>query len=103
MNTHPLGANPLYRPVKGAPYVPGDIARVSGCCDEVGEDVGVPALVGRLCLVRYLEYRCGSGQHYPDDPMIGVQFSTGETQELWKDELELVLRHNIVDRPKEVR
>lgn len=59
-------------------------------CDEEGDESGVRELVGKIGLVKYLEYSCGSGQHYPDDPMIGVRFRDGEVRELWKDELAMI-------------
>jgi hypothetical protein len=87
-----LRPSPIRTAVPGAPYQPGDVVRVTGSCDEVGEEVGIGMLVGRVGVVEYLEYECGSGQHYPDDPMVGVRFDGGEVRELWRDELELVGR-----------
>jgi hypothetical protein len=85
-----LGARPVRRHVAGAPYQPGQLVRVERSCDEQGDASGVRELVGRFGVVKYLEYSCGSGQHYPDDPMVGVRFRDGGVRELWKDELSSV-------------
>lgn len=83
-------ANPIYKMIEGSPFQPGNIIRVSSCCDEVGEGVDIPALIGHFGIVKYLEYECGSGQHFPEDPMIGVRFRDNYIQEFWKEELSLV-------------
>lgn len=44
-------------------------------------------LVGLRGTVVHLEYDCGCGQHYPDDPMVGVRLETLEVVEFWKEEL----------------
>jgi hypothetical protein len=82
-----LGARPIFEHVEGAPFQPGEVIRVTGCCDSEGEAVGIPELIGKFGVVKYLEYECGSGQHFPDDPMIGVRFRDGQIRELWKDEV----------------
>lgn len=82
-----LGAKPRYKDVRGAPFRIGVAVRVTGACDEVGRDCGIDELAGQYGVVKYLEYDCGSGQHYPDDPMVGVRFRDGKVRELWKDEM----------------
>ncbi len=42
---------------------------------------------GQEGIVKYLDYDCGCGQTYPNDPMIGVEFTGGEKEEYWKEEL----------------
>jgi len=87
-----LGSKPVYHNVAGAPYQPGQLVRVTCSCDEQGDASGIRALVGKFGVVKYLEYSCGSGQYFPDDPMVGVRFRDGEVRELWKDELREVSR-----------
>ena len=78
-----------HKPVEGSPYQPGDWVRVVWVIDETVD----PVHVGRKGLVHHLEYDCGCGQRYPDDPMIGVRlFCTGLTVEFWHEELEPLLR-----------
>ncbi|APY06780.1 hypothetical protein BWZ20_00025 [Winogradskyella sp. J14-2] len=43
--------------------------------------------IGLKGQVKYFDYDCGCGQTYPNDPMIGVEFSNGEVEEFWKEEL----------------
>ncbi|MGE4513187.1 MAG: hypothetical protein AB7E26_05135 [Chryseobacterium sp.] len=42
---------------------------------------------GQEGTVKYFNYDCGCGQTYPNDPMIGVEFSGGKKEEYWKEEL----------------
>lgn len=54
-------------------------------------DVGihdVRPFIGRAGVVDHLDYDCGCGQTYPDDPMIGVTFDDGAAEEFWSEELE---------------
>lgn len=44
---------------------------------------------GELGVVAYLEYECGCGQTFPNDPMIGVLFEDGKTEEYWIEELRI--------------
>lgn len=46
--------------------------------------------VGLEGRVKYFDYDCGCGQTYPNDPMIGVEFSNGEIEEFWKEEVDQV-------------
>ena len=67
-------ARPVRANVPGAPFQPG-----ASVCVLSAEDVDVhdvSRFIGAHGVVEYLEYSCGCGQQYPDDPMIGVLFST---------------------------
>lgn len=44
-------------------------------------------LSGQEGIIKYFNYDCGCGQTYPNDPMIGVEFSGGKKEEYWKEEL----------------
>jgi len=43
--------------------------------------------IGLKGQVKYFNYDCGCGQTYPHDPMIGVEFSNGQMEEFWKEEV----------------
>lgn len=77
----PVG--PIREPVPGAPRQPGDLVRVVTILDSTAD----AALVGSVGRVVHLEYGCGCGQRYPDDPMIGVELAGGIVEEFWRDEL----------------
>jgi hypothetical protein len=81
-------AQPIYARVEGAPYQPNAVVRVVRSLDSESSQCGVHAFVGCIGRVSYLEYSCGCGQTYPNDPMIGVSFGDGRTEEFWADELE---------------
>ncbi len=72
--------------VPGAPVQRGALVRVVRSCDETDLD----EFIGKVGEVDYLEYTCGCGQSFPDDPMIGVKFDDGLEQEFWKIEVEQV-------------
>jgi hypothetical protein len=76
-------ARPIRAPVPGAPRQPGDRVVVVAVVDSTTD----PAHVGEVGRVEYLEYSCGCGQSYPDDPMIGVEFDGGGREEFWREEL----------------
>ena len=80
-------AKPVYEHVPGAPFQVGMIVRVVDAIDRHVSDLS--PLIGRLGVVRYLEYSCGCGQTFPHDPMIGVEFSDRSQQEFWTEELSL--------------
>mgnify|MGYP003491189248 FL=1 len=77
----PVG--PIREHVPGAPRRPGDLVRVVAILDPTAD----AALVGAVGRVVHLEYGCGCGQRYPDDPMIGVELAGGIVEEFWRDEL----------------
>jgi hypothetical protein len=83
-----IGAIPLRMWVDGAPFQPKEIVRVVASVES--GDMSVDSLIGKLGVVEYLEYDCGCGQTFPDDPMIGVRFSNGDQQEFWREELSSV-------------
>lgn len=85
-----MGRQPLYENVKGAPFKIGEAVRVVGPGDETFDR----SYLGRAGVVRYFEYRCGCGQSYPDDPMIGVELRGGKKEEFWKEELVRLTRAN---------
>jgi hypothetical protein len=72
--------------VRGAPFRIGDKVKVVRAADETFEK----RFMRRVGVVEHLEYSCGCGQTYPDDPMIGVLFRSGEVEEFWKEELKLL-------------
>ena len=53
--------------------------------DETFDD----QFLGLMGIVQYLEYECGSGQTFPNDPMIGVRFSSC-VEEFWAEELQAI-------------
>lgn len=89
--------------VPGSPFQPGDRVRVVQILDETvtATDLGLDPdadieayLVGRAGVVHHLNYDCGCGQRYPDDPMIGVLLDgcaappdPSEWPEFWPEEL----------------
>ena len=79
--------NAIREHVEGSPFQPGESVEVA-CSAEMPESgCGVAEFVGRAGRVVHLEYGCGCGQSYPDDPMIGVDFDGGDVQEFWREEL----------------
>jgi len=83
-----MSANPITLPVEGAPYQPGDPVLVVQAIDKYVYDMS--EYVGKRGVVKYLEYDCGCGQHYPDDPMVGVKIDGDEEViEFWREELSL--------------
>lgn len=84
-----LGARPLRAHVDGSPFQPGDEVVVIDAIDRDVHDLS--EYIGQRGQVEYLEYSCGCGQHYPDDPMIGVRLACGKHIEFWPEELQLVV------------
>jgi hypothetical protein len=74
--------NKIYTHVPGAPYQVGDWVTV--IATEHPDD---EHLVGLDGVVTHLDYSCGCGQTYPNDPMIGVKLDNGKEWEFWKEEL----------------
>ena|ERR1700690_1935509 len=70
--------------VRGAPFRIGQAVRICRLTDRTA----LRRLLGRRGIVEHFEYRCGCGQSYPGDPMIGVRFSDDEVEEFWTEELE---------------
>jgi len=71
--------------VPGAPFHIGDKVRVIKGTDETFDR----RFLRRVGVVEHFEYSCGCGQTYPNDPMIGVEFRSGEVEEFWQEELKL--------------
>jgi hypothetical protein len=78
-----MRASPIFHDVKGAPFRIGDRVLIVGSKDETFN----PTYLGLVGTVKYLEYNCGCGQTYPEDPMIGIQFDYATSEEFWKDEM----------------
>ncbi|XXX79207.1 hypothetical protein WMF30_10575 [Sorangium sp. So ce134] len=72
--------------IVGAPFRPGQRVRVVAAVDPWVHDV--TGHIGELGTVDYLEYDCGAGQSFPDDPMVGVVLADGAAEEFWREELE---------------
>lgn len=81
------GAQKIRHDVEGAPAKIGQKVKVTSIVDNE-EPSAWANMVGQEGVVDYLEYSCGCGQSYPDDPMIGVRFADGATHEFWKEELQ---------------
>ena len=80
-----IGANPIRDHVPGSPFQVGQRVAVVQVVDKATEDL--ERFVGRSGDVEYLEYECGCGQTYPNDPMIAVRFESGESVEFWPEEV----------------
>lgn len=80
-----MSAQPIFGPVEGSPYQPGQMVRIVAAVDKDAHDV--TDYIGRVGSVEYLEYSCGCGQTFPCDPMIGVRFDTAAIEEFWAEEL----------------
>ena len=78
-----MRANPIYRDLKGAPFKIGERVRI----ERSEDDTFNSSYRGWVGIVKYFEYDCGCGQSYPIDPMIGIEFKNGKTEEFWKEEL----------------
>jgi len=76
-------AKPIYEKVECSPYQPKDKVVVLRFSDDTGNQ----EFIGKVGVVEYLEYSCGCGQSYPNDPMIGIRFSDGSLIECWSEEI----------------
>ena len=81
----PVPAGRIREHVPGAPRQPGDAVLVVAAIDPNVHDVSEH--VGKTGRVDYLNYDCGCGQRYPDEPMIGVVLADGTEEEFWPEEL----------------
>jgi hypothetical protein len=75
-------ANPTRHDVTGAPVRIGARVLIVASDDETFD----AAYLGKVGIVKYLEYGCGCGQSFPSDPMIGVEFENGTIEEFWAEE-----------------
>jgi hypothetical protein len=82
-----MSCNKRYINVIGAPFQVGDRVRINSTSND---DTFDESFCGELGKVVYLEYDCGCGQSFPNDPMIGVCFYEGKVEEFWKEELKLM-------------
>lgn len=82
-----MNANPIRHHVNGSTYQPGMPVRIVDAIDRDVHDVS--EFIGLRGVVEYLEYECGCGQHYPEDPMVGILFHDGRRQEFWREEVAL--------------
>lgn len=94
-----LGATPIFEDVPGAPVKIGSLVKVLAvemdCSDQEEYDDLYGWAIGLTGRVVYLEYSCGSGQTYPEDPMIGVRFPDGRVAEYWAEELNEVEKKGV--------
>lgn len=67
------------------PFLPGDFVYVVKAVDAEVHDVS--NYIGRSGKVVSLDYDCGCGQEYPDQPMTLVDFGRGDNEEFWPEEL----------------
>jgi hypothetical protein len=81
---------PIRRHVPGSPFQPKDVVRVVDAIDVEVHDVS--RYIGQVGRVVHLEYSCGCGQQFPDDPAVGVKFANGDHEEFWPEELVRVER-----------
>jgi hypothetical protein len=77
---------PIYKIIECSPYQPKDIVVVLRFSDDTGDQ----EFIGKVGVVEYLEYSCGCGQSYPNDPMIGIKFPDGSLIECWPEEISRV-------------
>ena|ERR1039457_731227 len=77
----------IYHDVEGAPFKIGDKVKFVCAADETADR----RFLNREGTVHYFEYKCGCGQTFPADPMIGVKFIRC-VKEFWKEELRLIKR-----------
>ena len=76
-------------PVEGAPYQPGQRVKVVDAIDIEIHDVSMH--IGKVGKVKALDYSEGSGQLFPTDPFVVVDFKDGSGGSFWSDELAPVL------------
>ena len=97
---------PMHEDVEGAPFKIGQRVEVVKLIDGTPDFEGKylkdedtehmlwldsdKFCVGVRGTVTHLDYACGCGQSYPDDPMIGVLLDVGIREEFWREELKSV-------------
>ena len=82
----PKRVGPTYRDVIGAPFRIGTRVRIVKGTDETFNK----KFLRKIGEVVHLDYSCKCGQSYPGDPMIGVRFADGTTEEFWAEEIACV-------------
>jgi len=76
-------SNPIREVVDGSPIQVGTRVRILASDDPTFDQT----CAGLDGTVTYLEYECGCGQTFPNDPMIGVLLHDGRVEEFWIEEL----------------
>jgi len=72
--------------IEGAPYAIGQAVTIVFATDETFDQ----RFMGRTGVIVHYDYSCGCGQSFPRNPMIGVQFESGEIEEFWKEEMTIL-------------
>ena len=81
--------NPQYKNVDGVAFKIGEKVKV---LDNPNKDETFNnKFVNKIGEVYFFEYCCVCGQSFPADPMIGVRFGNGKTEEFWCEELKLII------------
>ncbi len=81
INNIPQGK--IRKNIRDAPYAIGDCVKVVYSADDTFDH----KYIGHVGKVSYYNYSCGCGQTYPNDPMIGVEFNSRDSEEFWKEEV----------------
>lgn len=74
-------------PVAGSPYQPGDMITVVRVIDRDIYDVA--DFVGERGVVKYLNYTGETGQVFPAEPLLEVQFLRNRRESFWPEEITL--------------
>lgn len=80
-----LSRNPLSYDIEGAPFKIGQFVKVLE--NPNNDDTFDIKFAKQIGIVKFFEYDCGCCQTYPEDPMIGIIFTSGKIEEFWKEEL----------------
>lgn len=86
------GALPIRKNVQGSPFKIGQKVKIDA--SQGDRYVFDNDYTGRVGIVKYLEYSCGCGQTFPNDPMIGVEIAgklardEERTPEFWPEHLQ---------------
>ena len=79
---------PLRENISGAPFDIGDRVKVLNNPNK--DKTFDNKFIFKSGMVVYFEYKCGCGQHFLEDPMIGVKFENGIIEESWKEEIKTI-------------
>lgn len=74
--------------ILGAPFRIGQKVTIKN--PNNGDDTFEKKFIGQIGTIVFFEYNCGCGQTFPNDPMVGVEFSRGEQCEFWKEEITIL-------------
>lgn len=82
--------------IMGAPFNIGDIITYTGLSDDSEsimdnciEDEDENAIMRLPAKVIAFDYSSGTGQSYPEDPLIKIEFSNGKRATVWSDEIKV--------------